>query len=92
MRGNGVKISNNGMIEISGNFDSNGLVNGKGYKKWKKVSWTQDTSYPYKKVKNEESFHYRGDLKESQILGYGEFKWPDGRHYIGDFLNAQMQG
>ena len=20
------------------------------------------------------------------------FKWPDGRHYIGDFVNAQMHG
>lgn len=35
---------------------------------------------------------YRGSLKDSQILGYGEFKWPDGRHFIGDFVNSQMQG
>ena len=35
---------------------------------------------------------YRGELKDSQMQGYGEFKWPDGRHYIGDFVNAQMQG
>ena len=56
MRGHGVKVSNGGMIEISGSFDSNGLVNGKGYKKWKKVNWTQDTCYPYKKIKIEESY------------------------------------
>ena len=31
---------------------------------------------------------YRGSLKDSQILGYGEFKWPDGRHFIGDFVNS----
>lgn len=37
-------------------------------------------------------FVYRGNLKDSKIHGYGEFKWPDGRHYIGDFVNSQMQG
>lgn len=35
---------------------------------------------------------YRGNMKDSLIMGYGEFKWADGRHYIGDFVNSQMQG
>lgn len=24
--------------------------------------------------------------------GPGEFKWPDGRHFIGDFYNCQLHG
>jgi hypothetical protein len=28
---------------------------------------------------------YRGTFSNSKIDGKGEFKWPDGRHYIGDF-------
>lgn len=35
MKGLGTKKINNGMIEIHGVFDNN-LVNGKGYKKWKR--------------------------------------------------------
>ena len=31
-------------------------------------------------------------MENSQIQGYGEFKWPDGRHYIGDYVNSQMHG
>lgn len=46
--------------------------------------------FPYKTVKEELVYTYRGNLKDSQIMGYGEFKWPDGRHYIGDFINSQM--
>ena len=43
-------------------------------------------------MKSYEWFIYRGHLEKSQIDGYGEFKWPDGRHYIGDFVNSQMHG
>jgi len=34
MRGPGVKKLNGGMLEIGGNFEK-GMVNGKGYKKWR---------------------------------------------------------
>jgi hypothetical protein len=64
------------------------LVNGKGYKKWKKMFWVKQTVFPYKLQKIEEIFVYRGNLRDSMIMGYGEFKWPDGRHYIGDFVNS----
>lgn len=43
-------------------------------------------------MKAYEYFIYRGNLDNSQIHGYGEFKWPDGRHYIGSFVNSQMHG
>lgn len=92
MKGYGTKKTNNGAVEISGYFDGKNLVNGKGYKKWKNVRYEQSTHYPFKQIKTEEHFIYRGNLKDSQIQGYGEFKWPDGRHYIGDFVNSQMQG
>lgn len=36
MKGLGIKKLRNGMVEIQGVFDGN-LVNGKGYKKWKRV-------------------------------------------------------
>jgi hypothetical protein len=39
IKGQGTKRCNDGEIEISGIFDSNGLVNGKGTKKWKKVTY-----------------------------------------------------
>ena len=42
MRGQGVKKSNNGTIEISGYFDGKNLVTGKGFKKWKKVTGELD--------------------------------------------------
>ena len=90
MRGQGVKKSNDGNIEVSGYFDSGNTVNGKGYKKWKRATYTQQNFYPYKSIKNEEIYIYRGNLVDSQIQGYGEFKWPDGRHYIGWFVNSQM--
>jgi hypothetical protein len=92
MRGQGCKRSNNGTIEISGYFDGRNLVSGKGYKKWKRFSLDQQIHYPFKQIKTEENYVYRGNLKDSQIQGYGEFKWPDGRHYIGGFVNSQMQG
>jgi hypothetical protein len=37
-------------------------------------------------------FQYRGRLKNSQMHGKGEFKWPDGRHYFGEFFNGTMSG
>jgi hypothetical protein len=92
MKGQGTKITNKGLIEISGNFDGNGLVTGKGQKRWKRVWYEQQEMYPFRNIRNEEIFLYRGDLVNSQIQGYGEFKWPDGRHYIGNFVNSQMQG
>lgn len=88
MKGHGTKKTNNGSIEISGNFDGKNQVNGKGYKKWKNTRIEQSQHYPYNKVKVEEYYNYRGHLQDSQIQGYGEFKWPDGRHYIGDFVNS----
>jgi len=36
MKGQGTKKSNHGTIEISGHFDGNNFVNGKGHKKWKR--------------------------------------------------------
>ena len=48
MKGQGVKKSNNGTIEISGFFDGRNLVNGKGYKKWKKVYYDKQTHFPFK--------------------------------------------
>jgi hypothetical protein len=36
MKGTGTKKLKNGMVEIHGCFDGNS-VNGKGYKKWKRV-------------------------------------------------------
>ena len=41
IRGHGVKTSNDGQIEITGNFDAKGLVSGKGQKKWKKIKWVK---------------------------------------------------
>lgn len=49
----------------------------------------QNNGKPKKVVEN---FSYRGFLKDSKIEGKGEFKWPDGRHYIGEFRNSMMQG
>jgi len=76
IKGQGVKKMGNGQIEIGGCFDQ-GVVNGKGFKKWKGQQGV---------------FVYRGELLDSQINGFGVFKWPDGRHFIGDFVNAQMHG
>lgn len=50
-----------------------------------------------------ESYQYRGSLKtfpgqqicslnQNIIDGAGEFKWPDGRHYFGEFNNGTMNG
>ena len=43
-------------------------------------------------MRQEIVYIYRGNLVNSQIQGFGEFKWADGRHYIGDFVNSQMHG
>ena len=32
-----------------------------------------------------EIYKYRGQLKDTKIDGKGEFKWPDGRQYFGEF-------
>jgi hypothetical protein len=82
MKGQGVKKVNNGMLEIGGQYE-NGTVNGKGHKKWRK----EGTS-----IAAQTFYIYRGNLTNNQINGFGEFKWPDGRHYIGDFMRAQMHG
>lgn len=88
MKGEGVKKLKWGAIEIGGTF-TNGQVNGKGYKKWRKtVSKTLNGPQGARQVKQNDYFIYRGNLENSQIQGYGEFKWPDGRHYIGDFVNS----
>ena len=51
MRGNGTKKTNDGNIEISGIFDGTNMVNGKGYKKWKRAIYHQQTFFPYKQIK-----------------------------------------
>ena len=84
MRGMGTKRQ--GGVEIHGMFENN-KVNGKGYKKWKRVSNNNGC-----RNKIVEFYLYRGMLKESRIEGQGEFKWPDGRHYIGEFRNSSMHG
>lgn len=92
MRGLGTMRINNGNLEINGYFDNNNLVNGKGYKKWKRFVYNEDPKNPNKKIRVAEIYVYRGQLKDSKIDGYGEFKWPDGRHYIGDFNNQFISG
>jgi hypothetical protein len=108
MKGLGTKRLRNGMVEIYGNFDGNS-VNGKGYKKWKRVvvhntansqsALLQQNNNSSKMGPLSTSVHrvtevyiYRGQMKDSKIEGQGEFKWPDGRHYIGEFVNSCMQG
>ena len=80
MKGLGTKKLRHCILEIHGIFDNN-LVNGKGYKKWKR--YTQNNGA--KPARQSEFYVYRGMLRDSRIEGKGEFKWPDGRHYIGDF-------
>jgi hypothetical protein len=69
-------------------------VNGKGYKKWKRyVNYSVMSNGQQNVVKqgrHSEVYIYRGTLKDCRIEGTGEFKWPDGRHYIGEFINSQM--
>lgn len=81
IKGEGIKKLNNGEVQIGGVFE-NGHVNGKGFKKWR----SRDSD------KHDDVFIYRGNLVQSKINGFGVFKWPDGRHYIGEFVNAQMHG
>lgn len=38
------------------------------------------------------TFRYRGQLKDTNIDGKGEFKWPDGRQYFGEFFQGAMNG
>jgi hypothetical protein len=82
MKGHGIKRLNNGTLEIGGYYE-NGAVHGKGHKKWRK----EGTS-----IASQTFYIYRGNLANNQIDGFGEFKWPDGRHYIGDFMRSQMHG
>lgn len=93
MKGLGTKRMRNGAVEIHGVFD-NHSVNGKGYKKWKRIAQTGGTLSQLQNRQNRlnEYFTYRGQLKDSRIEGTGEFKWPDGRHYIGEFKNSCMHG
>jgi len=93
MRGIGTKKMKNGSVEIHGFFDHNS-VNGKGYKKWKKFMTKKNSLGGGSRMgtRQVEFYIYRGNLKDSQIDGKGEFKWPDGRHYIGDFANSAMHG
>ena len=41
-------------------------------------------------MRKTEFYVYRGTFKDNRIEGKGEFKWPDGRHYIGDFENSPI--
>lgn len=92
IRGEGVKKLKWGQIEIGGYFHG-GQITGKGYKKWRtKVAQKIKVNDKLRHISRYEYFIYRGNLQNSQIEGFGEFKWPDGRHYIGDFVNAQMHG
>lgn len=112
MKGIGTKKLRNGMVEIHGFFDGNS-VNGKGYKKWKRVVVHQTSSNLNQGLNDSklnagavssnknlstsvhrvtEIYIYRGSMKDSRIEGQGEFKWPDGRHYIGEFVNSCMEG
>lgn len=75
--GNGTKQGKN--FTISGIFQS-----------YSSVTWQMGVK---KLVKGpNEIYQYRGALKNTQIDTKGEFKWPDGRHYFGQFLNGTMNG
>ena len=114
MKGTGTKKLKNGMVEIHGCFDGNS-VNGKGYKKWKRVVIHQTQNQNPQQNLNQslgnatssamlsknlstsihrvtEVYIYRGTMRDSRIEGQGEFKWPDSRHYIGEFVNSCMEG
>jgi hypothetical protein len=80
MRGKGTLKLTKAGIEISGYFE-NQQVNGKGTKKWKRPIQGQDRISGVRYV----TYVYRGGLRDGNIEGKGEFRWPDGRHYIGDF-------
>ena len=32
------------------------------------------------------TFSFRGNMRKGRYHGIGEFRWPDGRHYLGAFL------
>lgn len=40
----------------------------------------------------DQTYYYRGQLKDTNIDGKGEFRWPDGRHYFGEFFQGTMNG
>lgn len=84
MKGQGVKKLKFGAIEIAGNFSNGQEVNGKGLKKWRRLVKSAGS----RATKQYEYYIYRGQMENSQIEGYGEFKWPDGRHYIGNFVSS----
>jgi hypothetical protein len=88
MRGQGIKKIRWGEIQLEGYFNGQ-HINGKGVKKWRtfNVKEIKGTTKS-RETKVPEYFIYKGDLEQSQINGYGEFKWPDGRHYIGQFINS----
>ena len=62
---------------IHGFFISKNNATGKGFKQWEY---------------NGEEYLFKGALNESQIADFGEFRWPDGRVYIGQFKNAELNG
>lgn len=91
--GHGTRIKNNN-YEISGNFN--------GFYKVSGPKWTKKFIVKAKNNIVYTAYQYRGSLKQSnsniddlkynEIDGQGEFKWPDGRHYFGEFSNGVMQG
>ena len=66
MRGMGTKRSKNGFVEIHGQFEGN-HVNGKGYKKWKRIVSVPSNLNPSKTNKITEFYIYRGHLRDSKI-------------------------
>lgn len=84
MKGLGTKKLRNGMVEINGVFDGN-FVNGKGYKKWKRVVVHQNPTTSNMNNQSNSAFNtkalstsvhrvteiyvYRGNMKESRIEG-----------------------
>jgi hypothetical protein len=91
MRGQGVKKLRWGEVEITGVFNGQ-HVNGKGQKRWRVQITVPSTNPKQPPTKKTEWCVYKGELNQSQISGFGEFKWHDGRHYIGQFVNSQMHG
>ncbi|CAI2361508.1 unnamed protein product [Moneuplotes crassus] len=76
-RGNTKKVGKN--FSLSGNFNGYIQVNGS-------LCIKEFTKSPSK------AYRYRGQLKQTHIDGKGEFKWPDGRLYFGEFFQGAMNG
>jgi len=36
--------------------------------------------------------HYKGEFKNNEFDGSGEYQWSDGRKYIGGWKNNKMNG